>query len=165
MGGSEYIKTIHGLVTGKIPRVDLEIHRHTIDYILSLIKNGLAASAQDISDGGLAVALAECCFANMIGAEIALDDKLRADSLLFGETQSRAIISSPPKNRDRITQMAAGFGVPIRRIGTTGGDRLKINDFIDMPIEKLIKIYEGTIPRLMEHVTADQAVATQAKQP
>jgi phosphoribosylformylglycinamidine synthase len=159
IGASEYLKVVHKLVTGKIPAIDLNLHKHTIDYILSLIKNGLVSSAQDISDGGLAVALAECCFGKKIGAEISCDEKIRPDSLLFGETQSRIIISAQPKFRDRIMHMASGFSVPIRRIGITGGNRLKINDQIDIEIDKINKIYEEAIPRLMEHVTTSQAAA------
>jgi phosphoribosylformylglycinamidine synthase subunit PurL len=153
-GGSEYLKAIHKLITGKIPLLDLVKHRHTIDFIISLIKNGLVISAQDISDGGLAVALTECCFGYKIGAEVSISAEIRPDSLLFGESQSRVIFSAIPKNRERILHMADGFGVTIKRIGTTGGDKIKINDLIDLPIAKLYQIYEDAIPYLMEQVNA-----------
>jgi phosphoribosylformylglycinamidine synthase subunit PurL len=157
IGGTEYLKVIHNLVTGKIPSINLIIHKHTIDYLLSLIKSGLVYSAQDISDGGLAVALAECCFGNHIGAEITYGPGCRSDFLLFDESQSRVIVTAPPKSRDRIVQMAAGFAVPVRRIGITGGNKLKINNLIDVSVDKLYQIYEEAIPKLMEHWATSQA--------
>ncbi|MEE9555273.1 MAG: phosphoribosylformylglycinamidine synthase subunit PurL, partial [candidate division Zixibacteria bacterium] len=97
IGGTEYLKTIHGKVTGKIPEINLDFHQKVIDLLLNLIKSGVTQSAQDISDGGLAVAIAECCFANGIGARIDLDSEIRPDALLFGETQSRVIFTSKPE--------------------------------------------------------------------
>jgi len=153
IGGTEYLKVVHGLAAGKIPKIDLDIHRRTIALVLALINAKHALSAQDVSDGGLAVALAECCFCNRIGAEITLDSSIRPDSLLFGESQSRVIITALPKSRGRVEELARRHHVPIKRIGITGGANLKINDWIDAPIEKLRKIYEEAIPKLMEHIT------------
>jgi phosphoribosylformylglycinamidine synthase II len=152
LGGSEYLKAVHGLIKGKIPSVDLALHRRTIDFVLAIIKDGLVQSAQDISDGGLAVALAESCFKNKIGAQVSLDSDIRPDSLLFGETQSCAIISARHEDEGRIISLGEKFNIPIKKIGTTGGLNLKINDQINLPIEKLSKIYEDAIPKLMEHV-------------
>lgn len=152
LGGSEYLKSIHGLIKGKIPSIDLALHKRTIDFILTLITEGLVQSAQDISDGGLAVALAECCFKNKIGAQVSLDSDIRPDSLLFGETQSRAIISARPENEGKIIGLAEKFNIPLKKIGIAGGLNLKINDQINLPIEELSKIYEDAIPKLMEHV-------------
>ena len=154
LGGTEYLKVIHGLVTGTIPKVDLEKHKRTIEFLLTLITSGLVRSAQDISDGGMAVALGECAFGKKIGASVTLESAIRADSLLFGESQSRAIISARTEDRDRIAQLAGEHGVPISRIGVTGGPNLRINDLIDIPIDKLNKIYEEAIPKLMEQVAA-----------
>ena len=159
IGGSEYLKDFHGLVTGKIPKIDLALHKKHIEFILALISEGLAKSAQDISDGGLAVALAECCFKKRIGAEINLEPSARKDSLLFGETQSRAIISVSLENGARIEELAAKAGVTVSMIGITGGGNLKINEWIDISIEKLNKIYEEAIPKLMEQVTTVERVA------
>ncbi len=174
IGGSEYLKTIHDKVTGKIPGIDLETHKKTIDLLLNLIKSGLVQSAQDISDGGLAVALAECCFANGIGATVTIDSDIRPDSLLFGETQSRVLFTSLPKHQTKVWQLFGRHGVPVQKIGETGGDSLKIaceigspdkipirpaNDtpkganLIDLPVAKLRDIYEGAIPAYMEHIS------------
>jgi phosphoribosylformylglycinamidine synthase subunit PurL len=154
IGGSEYLKSIHNLITGKIPEIDLEMHSRIIGFVLAAIQEGLIQSAQDISDGGLAVAVAESCFTNNIGAAIKLNSDIRPDSLLFGETQSRVIISALPEHNQRIARLAKIHRVQIENIGITGGANLNINDLIDLPVEKLHKIYEEAIPRLMEHVTA-----------
>ena len=152
LGGSEYLKAIHGQINGKIPSIDLANHKRTIGFILDLIRNGFVQSAQDISDGGLTVALAECCFKNKIGAQVSIESSLRLDSLLFGETQSRAIISARPDDESSIVELATKYNIPIRKIGLTGGPNIKINDYIDLPIANLLKIYEDAIPKLMEHV-------------
>ena len=159
IGGSEYLKVVHDKVIGRIPVIDLEIHKRTISLMLALINGKHALSAQDISDGGLAVALAECCFGPQgpgdarIGAEIELDDTIRTDSLLFGESQSRAIITALPKSAGRIDELRRRHHVPVKKIGVTGGPNLKFNNWIDVPVDKLRKIYEEAIPKLMEHVT------------
>jgi phosphoribosylformylglycinamidine synthase len=155
IGGTEYLKEIHGKITGKIPRVDLDNHKNTIELLLELINNGLINSAQDISDGGLAVALAECCFRNDIGASIKLDSDLRADSLLFGESQSRVIISAKSDNLKEIKAMAKKFDITINKIGTTGGCDLKINDVIELPISTLKYNYESAIPSAMEVISKE----------
>jgi phosphoribosylformylglycinamidine synthase II len=152
MGGSEYLKAVHGKIAGEIPAIDLGIHKKTIDLILKLIAEGLVLSAQDISDGGLAVALAECCFGRGVGATVNIESGLRTDSLLFGETQSRIIISALEGNKKRISGLAGEYGIQVSRIGKTGGDSLKINDLIDLPVQKLRDIYEGVIPAYMEHI-------------
>jgi phosphoribosylformylglycinamidine synthase subunit PurL len=154
IGGSEYLKAIHNLVTGKIPELDLEMHKRIIGFVLAAIKEGLLQSAQDISNGGLAVAIAESCFTKNIGATITLNSDIRPDSLLFGETQSRVVISALPEHNQRIARLAKIHRIQIENIGVTGGANLKINDLIDLPVDKLHKIYEDAIPRLMEHVTA-----------
>ena len=153
IGGTEYLKVAHNLVTGKIPNIDLNLHKKHIDFLLNLIQEGLVMSAQDISDGGLAVALAECCFKNNIGASVDIISSARPDSLLFGETQSRIIISVSPERTEWVGILATKHEISIRKIGVTGGMNLKINDLIDLPVAKLNKIYEEAIPKLMEHVS------------
>jgi phosphoribosylformylglycinamidine synthase II len=174
IGGSEYLRTIHKRITGKIPEIDLEAHKKTIDLLLNLIRGGLVQSAQDISDGGLAVALAECCFANSIGATVTIESRIRPDSLLFGETQSRIIFTARPDQSEKIWEISARHGIPVEKIGITGGENLKIacsigspdtipirpaNDaprqtiLIDLPVAKLNDLYEGTIPAYMEHIS------------
>ncbi len=174
IGGSEYLRTIHDKITGKIPEINLETHKKTIDLLLNLIKGGLVQSAQDISDGGLAVALAECCFANGIGATVTIESNIRLDSLLFGETQSRIIFTAKPDQSEKIWEISARHGITVEKIGLTGGENLKIacsagspdtipirpadiaperTYVIDLPVAKLRDIYEGAIPAYMEHIS------------
>ena len=126
LGGSEYLKRIHGLKTGRPPRMDLAVAKRISDYTLEIIGKGWVKSAHDCSEGGLAVALAECCVSNgdaMVGANVDLgvfDSRL--DAILFGETQSRIIVSCAPEYLERILNAA----VPITVLGTTGGGALKI---------------------------------------
>jgi phosphoribosylformylglycinamidine synthase len=149
IGGTEYLKAVHGKITGRIPEVDLEFHKQTIDMMLELIKAGVVISAQDVSDGGLAVALAECCFKNGIGADVTIESEIRPDSLLFGETQSRVIFTADPKDKERVWEIYGRFGVPVRLIGKTGGKLLKINNLTDLPVVDLRDIYENAIPSYM----------------
>jgi phosphoribosylformylglycinamidine synthase len=126
LGGSEYLKRIHGLKTGRAPRMDLGFAKRLSDFTLEIIHKGWVKSAHDCSEGGLAVALAECCMSNgeaMIGASIDLGAVGgRLDAALFGETQSRVIVSCAPENVEKITNVA----LPITVLGTTGGNQLRI---------------------------------------
>ncbi len=155
IGGSEYLKTIHGKITGKIPEINLKLHQKVIDLLMNLIRSGVVKSAQDISDGGLAVALAECCFANGIGAQIEIDSDLRPDALLFGETQSRVLFTSKPEHVEKVWELMARHEIPVTKIGVTGGKNLRINRLVDLPVAKLRYIYEGAIPAYMEHVSRE----------
>ena len=121
LGGSEYLAWIHDTVAGAPPRCDLEAERRLIDTLLDAVPRGLVASAHDCSDGGLAVALAECVMGDrerMLGAEIDLSawDALPVRAVLFGEAQGRVIVSTA--DADALIALAKTHGVPARRIGT-----------------------------------------------
>ena len=92
---------------------------------------------------------AECCFKNGIGADVTIESDLRPDALLFGETQSRVIITAEPHNKEKVWEIYGRFGVPIRLIGSTGGKQLKINGMIDWKVSDLRDIYENAIPAYM----------------
>ena len=130
LGGSEYVTRVTGEALGKTPRVDLDAEKQLIDCCLDLIGQGLLRSAHDISDGGLAVALAESSFAaepGAAGASIAIDSDIRADALLFGESQARMIGSIDPHDLNTIQDTAARYGVPVSVIGTVTADDLAIS--------------------------------------
>ncbi len=126
LGGSEYLKRLHGLKTGVPPRTDLASAKRISDFALEIIRRGWVKSAHDCSEGGLAAALAECCISNpdlAVGASIDLSQfGGRLDALLFGETQSRIIVSCAKKNVGKILN---DF-VPVTILGVTGGATLKI---------------------------------------
>src|SRR6185436_1746192 len=99
LGGSEYLATVHGAVIGQPPQCDPAGEKLVIDALLEAIRAGAVSSAHDCSDGGMAVALAECCIANResaTGAEIDLSGygTFPDRAILFGETQGRIIVSS-----------------------------------------------------------------------
>ncbi|HEX7858753.1 MAG TPA: phosphoribosylformylglycinamidine synthase subunit PurL [Verrucomicrobiae bacterium] len=136
LGGSAYLQVIHKQKTGTPPRIDLQKEKRLHDTTRSVITSGLVKSAHDCSEGGLAVALAESCISHqiaretprLIGANIDLSSvtNTRLDALLFGETQSRIIISVSPENAERALSIAKQSGVPATKLGTVTGANLVI---------------------------------------
>ncbi|MEC4889206.1 MAG: phosphoribosylformylglycinamidine synthase subunit PurL [Nitrospira sp.] len=131
LGGSEYLKVLHAREQGSPPYLNLDTEQAVQACVLQLIRSGLLQSAHDCSDGGLAVALAECCVSGpgqARGAGVRLPQgRLRKDALLFGETQSRVVISAKPAQRQAILDCAKGLGVPAAVIGSVGGVSLAIH--------------------------------------
>jgi phosphoribosylformylglycinamidine synthase II len=127
LGGSEYLKTIHQLVAGQPPRLDLAAERSLISLLTRAAAAGLLQSAHDCSDGGLAVTLAECAFdTGGIGFEVDVERTGTAVMSLFGESASRAVVSVTRSNLRAVLTLAANAGVPAVRIGRTGGTRIAI---------------------------------------
>jgi phosphoribosylformylglycinamidine synthase len=134
LGGSEYLKTVHGLVAGEAPRLDLAAERALIDVLVEAAARRLVESAHDCSDGGMAVTLAECAFdTNGIGLSVDVpaaggDGPAEWTSLaaLFAEGGGRVIVSVAAGNRPALESLAAQAGVPATVIGTTGGSRIQI---------------------------------------
>lgn len=156
IGGSQYLSTIHGLTEGDAPDIEPEYEKKIQSFVLSLINNSLINSAHDISDGGLAVAIAECCVMdrnNKTGCEINIDFKKsgRKDFQLFGEAQSRFIISASQQNLKRILELASESGIEndVNQIGETKGSRLKINFDIDLPLSEIDESYYNSIGAIM----------------
>ncbi|HEV2488793.1 MAG TPA: phosphoribosylformylglycinamidine synthase subunit PurL [Candidatus Acidoferrales bacterium] len=119
---SEYAKSIYGIVAGSPPAISLEAERALIDCLVALAAERAIESAHDLSDGGLAVALAESCFASDgLFCEAALETDAPADFALFGETGARAIVSARPASLARVLQIAAQYKVSARPIGKVTG--------------------------------------------
>ena len=157
LGGSEYLKVVHNLVRGVPPTLDLEAERALQTLLVTLADEGLARSAHDCSDGGLAVTVAECCFDTFgIGANISVD-ALQAASLgatgvataLFSESASRVIVSVAPEELTRVLERAAAAKVPAKVIGQTGGNRLRIavagQIVIDQSVDEAERVWSNTI--------------------
>jgi len=145
LGGSEYLNHIHKAKKGAPPRMDLAYAKRIHDACLDFIRHGWVKSAHDCSEGGLAVALAECCMSNgdaMIGASV---DVGKSAALLFGETQSRIVLSALPANAEKI--LSSGF--PVTRLGTTGGRALRIGELL-WDVAKLRDAWWNAIARLMD---------------
>ena len=154
LGGSEYLKVLHGLVRGRPPELDLDRERRLIDLLERAASAGILRSAHDCSDGGVAVTIAESAFdTGGIGCTVdvpALNQK--ADSttesideigVLFGESASRAVVSVKPADRAALIQLANTSGVPAKLIGTTGGSRLIVRVGGRAVIDLSLDVAEG----------------------
>ena len=128
---SEYAKTVAGIVSGEPPMMDLLAEKRLIDLLVTLAAGGAIRSAHDISDGGLAVTLAECCFASEgLFAAVALDSEEPAEAALFGERGARAVVSVSAAALAHVLQTARQYGVAAQEIGrvTRGGEfRIGLN--------------------------------------
>jgi len=151
LGGSQYLRVVHNLAKGLSPQLDLAKEKNVQAAALEMMKLGIAKSAKGCSEGGLAVALTESCIAGQKGASVNLDDNIRKDALLFGETQSRIIISVSSDNKDKIMEIAKKSNVSCNLIGEVKGDCLKINDLINIGIGDLEKTYKQAIPKIAEN--------------
>ena len=153
LGGSTYLKAIHGITAGKVCDVDYVLERKLHEFLCSSAESDIVRSAHDISDGGLAVCLAECCVVGrdgLIGAEIDYSASGAVAAHLFGEAPGRVVISINPQNFRQIEQLAENLDLPIRKIGTVGGSALSWNDIINIHVSDLSELYFSAIPRLME---------------
>jgi len=150
LGGSQYLSVLHKLNKGLPPQLDLEKEQNVQKTVLAMIKEDLVLSAQDCSKGGLAVALAEGCILSQKGAIVNIEEDIRKDALAFGETQSRILISVSPANKGRIEEMCKKFNTKCNCIGQVKGDRLKINDFINLSLSDAARAYKRAIPDIVE---------------
>ena len=151
LGGSEFLKTIHGQVKGQPPRLDLAKERALIALLVRAAGAGVVRSAHDCSDGGLAVTIAECSFdTGGIGCDVDLPEAgTRAEAALFSESASRAVVTASHQDAATLLQMAAAAGVPARVIGTTGGGRLRIaaggRVEIDCEVREAEQLWSGSL--------------------
>jgi phosphoribosylformylglycinamidine synthase len=156
LGGSEYLKTIHGLVRGRPPALDLAGERALERLLVQLAARGDIESAHDCAEGGLAVALAECCLeTGGIGVEVDLPAVRPTDgadgliATLFGESASRVIASAEPSRTGLVLAAARDAGVPAWRIGRTDGAAIRIavdgNPWIDLPVTDAERVWSGSL--------------------
>ena len=146
LGGSEYLKLVHGLVKGTPPWIDLKLEQAVQNCCLEAIDQGLLRSAHDVSDGGLAVALAECCIGGPdrpIGVRLETHEVIRGDALLFSESQSRIVVSVEEKDLSQLRERSTELNVPMQVIGTVGGTRLIIQPLLQLPVEELRSIWSN----------------------
>ncbi|MFI5250597.1 MAG: phosphoribosylformylglycinamidine synthase subunit PurL, partial [Gemmatimonadales bacterium] len=165
LGGSEYLARIHGVVAGAPPHCDLPAERALTDALLAAIRAGAVRSAHDVSDGGMAVAVAECCIGDaerLAGADVDLSawSTLPLRALLFGEGQGRIVVSTT--DAPVVLAMAGERGVPARQIGTVrpGARELRIaigGTRIAVSLERLAAAYHGAIPNAMGPAAVVQA--------
>ena len=160
---SEYSKTIGGIVAGEPPAIDLAAEKRLQQCLVSLAAEGGIGSAHDVSDGGVAVALAECCFATVgaqhagphLGANVTLEDAARSEAALFGEQGARAVVSVPPSTLAQLLESARQYGVAARQIGKVTRNQgfrieLKGRAVVDSPLEILRDAWAGSLERILE---------------
>ena len=152
IGASEYVKAVFRMERGCPPRIDLGHEKQVQGFCREAVSKGLLQSAHDISEGGLAVCLAECAFLNRqkIGCQISLDDEFRTDTLLFGETQSRFIVTIRKNQLKSFSELAQKRGIQTTVLGRTGGTRLVIDHLgktvIDMSLEQAFSAWKQALP-------------------
>ena len=157
LGGSEYLAVVHGLVRGR-PSIDLGLERSVHELILKAAGESLLKSAHDVSDGGLAVALAEAGFqpsGHPLGCSISLRVETRPDAALFGEGPSRVVVSCIPDNVQRLQGLAEEGRVPFTLLGTVGGEDLTVSGpdgkpLISVAASEAKRSWEESLPGLFE---------------
>jgi phosphoribosylformylglycinamidine synthase II len=148
LGGSEYLAVIHGTVRGAPPWIDLETENRLHRVVLEAAQERLLRSAKDVAEGGLAVALAECCFTGQrLGARVALEGGIRRDALLFGESQSRMVLSLRRRYLARLRELARRDDVPLHVLGEVRGHALVIDDLVDLSIESARERWRRALER------------------
>ena len=155
---SEYLSVVHGMTSGDAPAFDMDTEIRVQEACLTAIRAGIVRHAHDVSDGGLAVCLAESVLVSGgLGANIELEAAAdgRLDGLLFGEAQSRIVVSVRADDASRLEEIAEGAGAELRRIGrvTNEADSLKISvggeQVLETSSNVMKAVYEETIPRMM----------------
>ncbi|BBH22652.1 phosphoribosylformylglycinamidine synthase subunit PurL [Paenibacillus baekrokdamisoli] len=154
LGGSELQYVLNGKSEGRPPQIDLATEKTLLNSVLHAIQQGLVASAHDLSEGGLAVALAESSISGKLGADVNVITELRADAALFSETQSRILLSVKPELATKLTDYLTEQGVPNAELGVVRGSGLTINingkPGVHAPVEQLEKVWKDAIPCLMK---------------
>ena len=162
-GSSEYAKAVLGQMWGFPPALEIEKEAALQKAIIQIVGEGLAESAKDCSEGGLAVTVAECGFAGGIGAEVTLAaGELPAEFVLFGEDASRILISCDPKSVERIKQIAVKFGLSAENIGSTVPEKLVISVdgkvAVTISVLELKQVWAGALREAL-HTEAEDRVA------
>jgi phosphoribosylformylglycinamidine synthase II len=152
-GGSEYLALIHGRAAGSPPTLDLEKEKHLQALCLTAAHEQLFSSAHDVAEGGLAVALAESCITRpqgAIGAQIRLTGNLRPDALLFGESQSRVLVSASPLALPRLQELARAAALPLVVLGEVGGSDLDMVGYFRLPVARLQREWRTALAKRLE---------------
>jgi phosphoribosylformylglycinamidine synthase len=151
---SEYARTIHGIVAGAPPAVDLAAEKRLIALLVALAGEGVLQSAHDVSDGGLAVTLAESCFASDgLSARVSLTNREPDEAALFGERGARAAVSVTSGKLARVLSLAAQYEVAASEVGrvTRGEFRIELNGgtVVSAGVSSLADAWSGAFERLL----------------
>ena len=154
-GASQYAKTVLAQTWGLPPSLDFEYEASVQEATRNIVRQGLANSAHDVGSGGLAVALAECCFGpQQVGASVDLETDHSLLYTMFHESPSRVLLSVPPENAGEVVAIAAAQHVPLVELGQTGGSTLSFGlnskTFVEAPVAHLHKIWESSFEASLE---------------
>ena len=153
LSGSEWAHVVHGHLGGLPPEVDLAKERQLADLLVNASRDGLVDAAHDLSDGGLAQALAESCLRNGIGARVWVPDELDPFVALFSESSGRAIVAVSRSEESRFTDLCTARGLAHTRIGVTDGSghdaTLEVQDQFSVPLGELRAAWSATLPHAM----------------
>ena len=142
LSGSEWAHVVHGHLGGRPPRVDLIDESNLARLLVDAARGGYVTSAHDMSDGGLAVALAESALHRGIGCTVAVGGD--AFVALYAESTARAIVTT--RDAAALTDLAARHGVPLTRLGTTGGTEVVVEGQFSVPVEEIRTVWAATLP-------------------
>ncbi|MDZ7715756.1 MAG: phosphoribosylformylglycinamidine synthase subunit PurL [Balneolaceae bacterium] len=150
LGGSEYLSAIHDLTMGDTPYIDLEFEGKLQNALLEGIREGKVNAVHDISDGGLAVTLAEMAIYSGLGAELSVKDLGNSEhDILYSEAQSGVVVTCPSDQEEKVNEHFESAGIPVQKLGFVSGKSLNIDDYIKIDISDLSGIYESAIPSAM----------------
>ena len=150
LGGSEYLKAVHGLTTGDAPEIDLDFEVKLQEALLTAIKLGLVNAAHDLSDGGLAITLSEMAIFGKKGAELSVETlKGSTHEILYSEAQSGVVITIPAPELQTVKHHFDEAGVPLYELGVVKGDTLSIKDLVSINVTEADEIYESVLPKAM----------------
>ena len=145
LAGSEYLERLHGVVAGR-PVLDLQLEKRVQELCRRAVQEGAVSSAHDCSDGGLAVALSEGCIAGGVGFHGTFPVRGRWDTALFGEAQSRIVVTLRPERLDDLLLLAAPLEVPIVSLGTTiSARRFGVDGLMDLPLEEIDRAWREAL--------------------
>jgi phosphoribosylformylglycinamidine synthase len=153
LGASEYLAAIHGRITGAPPVLDLAREKRLQDLCLTAAAEGLCSSAHDIAEGGLAVALAEACITRPegpLGAHVTISGIMRPDALLFGESQSRVLLSLPHASLPHLQELAQTADLPVTVLGEVGGADLDVTGYFRFPVSLLRHEWRTALARQLK---------------
>ena len=149
LSGSEWAHVVHDHLGGLPPRVDLAAERSLSELLVAA--TGVVSSAHDVSDGGLAQTLVECCLTRDIGARVDLSGVADGDTFLalFSESAARVVVTVAPEDEERLCELAAEHDVPITSLGQTRGTSLSVTGAFDLPLDELRTAWTRTLPEAM----------------
>jgi phosphoribosylformylglycinamidine synthase len=145
LGGSRWAHVVHEHEGGALPALDLAAHVQLLELVRGLAADGVVAGLHDVSDGGLAVALAEMAVRGGIGCRVA-GAPVATHARLFSEAPSRVVVVVDPARRGEVERRAADEDIACTSLGSAGGDRVVLGDLVDVALDRLRDAWRDAIP-------------------